>query len=775
MKKFYTILLFFIVLLLQGCKKDQNFIVTDNHAMFAFLEGKLSDANVSIYSLEKNGSKTLLFKDITYDSENFDEAGRFLSHLNELEDDKFYIYEIKGGMERYDDDEYPRKNLGKIRLITKGEWIKNYPESINVSILSELLYLGVHKYFYRQEKLESKIELFVSKLFKEDITGDGKIDIYDLFAFNPSSDKNKLNIRFDICKNLFQTIGYKIRNGYTSYLDIFFKTFIVKTFPLEKQKKIKKIIFSKNGEYLFTLENEYYNNGSSKKYKIIIYHIDDSLNVQKISQITRNYQKIENFILSNDEKKLFVLTDKGNPINPIFLEAFDISDKRKITQIIENYPIDPIYAMFSILQISTDDKTLYLCTYSYATKKMELIGLDITDINNPFIKYYGEYPAYISIKKIIPLNNNILYLIGKRFIYAAVKEENNFIIKKIYKTGWDINYHKNIKLSKDKKKMIIVARSRIHYYLSYAMEVKIFDISDPLNPKKIGKLLSNHSAKRIELSPNEDILYISLFDQIYIIDTKDISNPKWISTMRLPKNIRFSNGAIRLYKNDNILLLIDKNLNLNIIETSFSDNPKIITRYSFLTPIIDFTIASDEKGFYFITCFANGHISFCSLRKQKIPDIFSIDPSKYSPVFIEDLHSCYCSPLAGKNVRVNKKEDKIFIYIKDLSSIENPECMEAWILQKRDDMFYKLNKFHLNNTQNGFVISDNGEKALKMIPKNNKINIYEIDENEYKYLYSFNFYPKKEIKNGTFLFQEVETPKYHRIYDIQIIDKKLFE
>ncbi len=86
--------------------------------------GLLADATVNIYELG-DGEKRLLFTETTSTGQTVNEIGNFDPHFSELERDKFYLYEVKGGenMDADNDgtiDEIPVKNHTIYSAIYKG-------------------------------------------------------------------------------------------------------------------------------------------------------------------------------------------------------------------------------------------------------------------------------------------------------------------------------------------------------------------------------------------------------------------------------------------------------------------------------------------------------------------------------------------------------------------------------------------------------------------------------------------------------------------------------
>jgi hypothetical protein len=120
-------------LILTGCGGDSNNtkhidktpVVTtkiDRDAKTHF--GVLSDATVNIYQLVE-GDRKLLFSEITSSGTTLDDIGNFNPHLAELEDKKFYLYEVTNGQNWDVDkdgniDETPTANNNTYRSIKRG-------------------------------------------------------------------------------------------------------------------------------------------------------------------------------------------------------------------------------------------------------------------------------------------------------------------------------------------------------------------------------------------------------------------------------------------------------------------------------------------------------------------------------------------------------------------------------------------------------------------------------------------------------------------------------
>ena len=148
--------------------KKIEFQKTDGQALL----GNLSGAKVNIYEIEENGSKQLKWTETTSNGEKLDEIGYFEAHKNELNQDRFYLYEIVGGRDWDSDDDGVKdseftKNSGTIRAVIKGSYIKD--SNITVNMFSELIYQQVKKYIddFNATKLEISLNDNVKNILRQ--------------------------------------------------------------------------------------------------------------------------------------------------------------------------------------------------------------------------------------------------------------------------------------------------------------------------------------------------------------------------------------------------------------------------------------------------------------------------------------------------------------------------------------------------------------------------------------------------------------------------------
>ena len=181
--------------------------------------GVIANAIVTIYKI--NGSKKeLIATEKTSSGDTIDTIGNFNLHINELEDDKFYIYEVSGG-EDYDIEDdgiinsSPTKNKGVFHLIGKGYDLKSI-EKVNITIISEIMYQEVLSDINNTSLIKNKINNLTKKIIEKDINGDSIIDFKDILFYDPVNNKSKLFTTYQV--KIIDMIG-NIINGKNIYFE----------------------------------------------------------------------------------------------------------------------------------------------------------------------------------------------------------------------------------------------------------------------------------------------------------------------------------------------------------------------------------------------------------------------------------------------------------------------------------------------------------------------------------------------------------------------------
>lgn len=750
LRKRAVIVVFFIfsIFILIGCGGGgEDDVVVDNNFIYARFN-KIADATVKIYELERNGSKTLLFTQKSKNDKNFKETGRFYSRLSSLEADKFYIYEVNGGIDKDEnndgrEDENVTKNRGKARLIVKGEWIENYPEALNLTIASEILYLYVHKYFFKQSELENVILSLPSKILTEDIDGDGNITINDIFAFDPLKDISKLNAKF---RDKAEAILHKIHNNDKSYAKDIFNVRLASFFY---EKNIENSYFSKE-KNLFYLISRFYD---EKGNYLEILGMDDRLNVKKKGEIYFG-EDIKGAAFSKKGDRLFLYGDH-------FIKEIDISDKNKPLVMREKVlPNDVFITAFSLL----DDKIAFIGIYNdngaklrvfdvngfYTLKETDFSSTNNFKISKIFISSFKDiifvlYDTY-------PLNTlNIFNISDLNNIYFLSSLEIPSLVTDIAES--------------DDPYLLFVESFETNRDL-----IEVFDLTTLASPVSIGKFetffsLGSYESK-LYFEKREKKLYSFTPSGIRIFDVFNPNDPKLIGYLKLverPDGEKISNF---FFSKDEKNIFIVKNFSdfyegkyksaLEIIDNRFDFFPSVLKTYFMEGEISDFTVSKDEKRGYVLkrNCnkFTGGYFTLFSV--YDISDLFSF---KLLGDYKSEEYVCGERILITEDgTKAGLYEDFYYKFITlDLTN-ENDPCL--------------LNVFDTKDNSNyPYFYSEDKSRAYKGDPKNKDVEIYDVTRPfAPKFLYKFEKEAKKDIESKSIKFK-IDFDK------IEVVDEGLFE
>jgi hypothetical protein len=154
--------------------------------------GRWGDANVGIYRLEENGTKTLLFSETTSYGGDIDAIGLFDSHRLDLEPERFYLYEVSGGTE-YDADNdgiidgTPTPNGGMIHAVLKGSWVRHLAQRMRINLMTEVYYQWASDEMqnYDPDALEAKLLRNTGTVIDQNINGDSRYNVLDALLYDP--------------------------------------------------------------------------------------------------------------------------------------------------------------------------------------------------------------------------------------------------------------------------------------------------------------------------------------------------------------------------------------------------------------------------------------------------------------------------------------------------------------------------------------------------------------------------------------------------------------
>jgi len=175
--------------------------------------GVIANATVKIYELH-NDDKELIATEITSSGKTVETIGNFNLHIDKIDSDKFYLYEVTGGEDFDVEDDgiiniSPTPNRGVFHLLVSGTLIKKSTQ-VHITIVSEIIYQKVAPFITDIIQLKDNLKSYTKEIIQKDINGDGDIGVDDILYFNPIKDGSKLSLNY---KNRIQNMVENILNG----------------------------------------------------------------------------------------------------------------------------------------------------------------------------------------------------------------------------------------------------------------------------------------------------------------------------------------------------------------------------------------------------------------------------------------------------------------------------------------------------------------------------------------------------------------------------------
>ncbi len=544
--KFYYLSLF-IVFSLFGCGGgDTPQIITDDNTskqnlMKAQL-GVLANADVKIFRLEENGSKTLLFSEKTSDGDSFETIGNFNAHIDDLEADKFYIYEVSGGVDKdvNDDgiiDNIPIVNRGKIRLISKGGMLKESTVLPRVTLASQMLYVRASKdIIYNYANLQERLNSYVKDILDSDIDGDGKLDMKDILIFDPVTQKSSLRDSFDIDRLNHQILSHDL-----SYMNEINASYIIGSYTIDGYY-MRDIALSPDETTIYAIGTDYDN-----RYGLISIDITDKIKPKFYDNLNIKIDNPYGIAVSNNGKKVFV-ADEYNGLQ--ITDSTDPKNLKPFSSYNENSFVEDVV-------LSKDNKKAFI-SIAYGKNSLEIV--DITDLDNPRLTGALESQNYSYGLKLTHDENIAFSLSGNNLqIIDLHNLTQPAIISELNTTG----YINDIVLSADEKKAFIAEDEA---------GISVVDLSDIFSPELLTSLNAREdkdnniaNAYKVILSKDEKRLFVAYYAEgIKIIDIQNPHSPKLIKTIKTPGYAQ----SIALSANGKILYVADESKGLQIIDVS---------------------------------------------------------------------------------------------------------------------------------------------------------------------------------------------------------------
>ncbi|CAA6812368.1 MAG: Unknown protein [uncultured Sulfurovum sp.] len=422
--------------------------------------GRLKNATVKLFKVTSSATLELVTTQITKSIGSLNLLGNFDLHTEELEDHSFYVYEVSEGVDvdaddNAQEDDAPSSNHGKIRLISKGIWIKNATNKIRITPLSEMLYT----YLERDglTNIESKLDKYSKILLKNSLDTETKINAKDIMIFNPLKDKEALYPTLTY-NSTYNNIREQIRHGNSTYKNTIFNAYIIESF----QANAIEIV----GSSIYTIDMI----GSGE------FNIYDLETKEKIGGVKLPYAPVEEdthvlyINLLHSEARVSSLTDWSHELY--------ITDQTKPILAVEPFIKDVLITgnftrtalgKSSISNFFSQEQQTHLYNLPKDSNKTETIKFFNIDINNDFY----QFKFNSELKKIDSLwvKNDYLYVVGenKMHIFKETNTEANLstVYNETVVSGDILGIEENI------------------LYLQKERNLTLYDISSPSNPKFI--------------------------------------------------------------------------------------------------------------------------------------------------------------------------------------------------------------------------------------------------------------------------------------------------
>ncbi len=361
--------------------------------------GILTQATVEIFKVTDaiNARFEKLYTETTSDGD-MDSAGRFNTHSAELEDERFYVYQVSGGTDIDADDngtsdEVPVVNHGVLRAVVKGAWLKAMSSDMfRITAVSEHLYQKCYNEIaYTPYRRTLGIEHWATwesnNTLGTDLNGDGVIDGRDVAVFDPVSDREHLRTPI---QNKYSLIVDDIHNRKDSY-SVNLRNVLSAISPLQQVDYLSNMpeayeaVVSRDDKTLYKVGEDYFS----------VIDVSDPKALRYIGVVADEGGR--NLALSHDEKTAYSASYRG-------LSVIDLSD-RSAPRVVTTYPVD----LAGEIVVSDDDRTLYISDDRYGVKLF-----DVTDRTapQPIGSYRFDDPANNArvISLALSADNTLLYV-----------------------------------------------------------------------------------------------------------------------------------------------------------------------------------------------------------------------------------------------------------------------------------------------------------------------------------------------------------------------------
>jgi len=452
------------------------------------IKGNLTNATIDIYKIEDNGTRQLLYSEMT------DNRGVFDAHRTELEDNRFYIYEANGGV----DSQNSVDNKGTVRAVVKGSWLKNLNQEFIVSLVSEMSFIFIDKdlkYHFNSLELAQTLDEVSNAILVKDITGDNTITAKDLLVFEYQKDSMSMNRLRYTSTEIERIISDLYRN------QIY-------------RNSIFTPIISRNTIHLF---NTPYEEEGVLTNELIGTYISSS--IIKEALLENKFIVNSTELLSADKKRLFKLMNN-------YLIVFNIEDSNNPIET-SRYRLASSYGKGKGVTLSTDEKQAFIVLddrlSDYWSTDRDVLSLIVLDINTRDINFpkISDYNGYFVGQNIIQ-NTQVTY----DNIKISISSDNRFelIIQDITDLTNPITIATYLSLSGDYINDMILSKDKTKLILAVGNYIEVVNISDIYNPTPFDSYNTNENIEDITVSNDNRIFVANYYRGFTVVDMSDPSN-----------------------------------------------------------------------------------------------------------------------------------------------------------------------------------------------------------------------------------------------------------
>lgn len=516
------LLLLIFSLFITGCQEEESAgsVKSEANLTAKVVFGALADAEVKIFRVESDYTKTLLFTEKTQNAAEVEDIGTFNPHESELDNDTYYIYQVSGGTD-YDVDSdgikdiTPTESRAVLRAAVKGEWLQSQAK-FHISALSEMVYTRViyslyPYYFTRATK----------KIVKKDINNDGEINYLDVLTFEESN-QSALSKAFKIRYPDFKKVLRKAPRFASALFMPSVATLIKSTATPQKSR------VTQNGEWLFSVE---------KESTLAVYDVNETNRSKEVTRFdTPLLDTAVDLVLTEDETRLFVVT--GLPNSQLLL--FDVSKPSFPSLIFET----PIAGDATSVAYEESERLLFVTDAING-----LTVYDCLDENN--LTVFTHNSTFLNAKKVIVGKDKAVITHAKTGFSIVETSSKNFSTLSTLDTQ-----EANGALFLKGGNYLAIAD---HRYL------RLYDIRESNLIKEVGVLPMQEVIEDFSLSSNGRYLFVASGTfGVEVVDLYTISNPKVIATIPVDSKAL----GLSLY-NDELLYVSDEKGVIEVVDVTF--------------------------------------------------------------------------------------------------------------------------------------------------------------------------------------------------------------